>query len=184
MSQRYALGDCRTAVTCTVMVHVLCVHYAFFRLVLWKTKTILFCDVASIVTIALWIYFWRLPDRYAGVGENGCRTDTYRFDFVVGTHLIHRNNHLPAQLLAIAFSQVHEGDKGFGNEWHRLNSLRRNGEMMPDPTIACIWEARHRISEKCGHDHEEADRILRGAVGGEVSGSARLTGEAAPHEGR
>ena len=38
---------------------ILCVHYAFVRLVLWKTKTILFCDVASIVTIALWIYFWR-----------------------------------------------------------------------------------------------------------------------------
>jgi hypothetical protein len=27
--------------------------------------------------------------------------------------------------------------------------------MKPDPTIAAIREARHRISEKCGHDPEK-----------------------------
>ena len=26
--------------------------------------------------------------------------------------------------------------------------------MLPDPTIAYVREARHRISQKCGHDPE------------------------------
>ena len=34
----------------------------------------------------------------------------------------------------------------------RWNFLQRNREMSLDPTIARIREARHRISEKCGHD--------------------------------